>query len=361
VKALLLKGQGGWDRLAFGEVGEPWPEDDECLVNVHAVGLDAIDLKDIAGASDALREPSFPAVPGFAFAGVVVRTGARVTRFRAGDAVVGCLGGERRGALAERCLALECELAHKPRGLSFEEAAGVPLAALGAWQGVHEVLSLTSEDTLLVATGAQGGLSTWVVQIAKEAGANVVVAGPASRRELTESLGAKAFLQEGEAWPSSVPAPTAAFLAASGDVLAALVKGLPAGARVVNCDGPVPPHARLPGSGSKAEPVGMGQRGSAFRRLRLWSAGLGIRKLVRTRGVAYEFLSPRADGGQLEAITRGLDASRYVAKTERVYEFHDAIAALRAFSESPPEGAAVVRMPIAWRSPRESSMKRMFK
>ena len=360
MKALFLKGQGGWDRLAFGDAGEPWPEDDECLVHVHAVVLDALDLKCVAGASDALGEPSFPAILGFALAGVVVRTGARVTRFRAGDAVMGCLGGARMGALAERCLVLECELAPKPRGLPFEEAAGVPLAALGAWQGVHEVLALTSEDTLLVATGARGGLSTWVIQIAKETGANVVVAGPASRRGLSEILGARAFVQEGEAWPTSVPAPTAAFLAASGDVLSALVRGLPAGARIVNCDGPVPPDARLPGSGPQEEPVGMGQRGSAFRRLRMWSAGRGVRKLARARGVAYDFLSPRADGGQLEAIARGLDAGRFVAKTERVYEFHDAIIALRAFSETPPEGAAVVRMPIAWRHRRESSMKRKF-
>lgn len=352
MKALLLNGQGGWDRLVLADVGEPLPADDECLVHVHAVGLDALDLKVVSGAPDALRAPAFPAVPGLALAGIVVRTGARVSRFRPGDAVFGALGGARMGALAERCLALECELAPLPRGLAFEEAAGVPLAALLAWQGVHEHLALTQDDTLLVTTGTRGALSGWIVQFAKETGASVVVAGPPARRAHVDALGGVVFVPEGHAWPQATSGPTAVFAATAGDALHELVAGLPTGARVVNCEGPLPPDARLSGSGSLDESVGRGARASAPGRWRAWWAFRPLRRLARARGVAYDFVNPRADGAQLEAVARGLDAGRYVAQTERVYEFHDAIAALRAFSETPPEGAAVVRMPIGWRHRR---------
>lgn len=352
MKALVLKGQGGWDRLAFAEVAEPWPLEEECVVQVHAVGLSANDVKMVSGAADSLRTPSFPTVPGVSLSGVVVRRGDRVTRFREGDAVVASLGGALPGAFSERCRVLACELAPKPRGLSFEESAGVPAEALLAWQGVHEVLALSAGDTLLVATGVYGALSCWVVQVAKQTGARVVVVGPPARKKGAQELGAHAFFSVEEEETSGLYVenrPTAAFLALPGESAEAVVARLPPGARVVNCEGPVPPGAALPGSGPKESPVGQGARSGVFLRLRRWRASLSLRRLARERGVAYDFVSFRSDGGQLEALCMGLEQGCYVAQTERVYEFHDAVAALKAYSESPAEGAVVVRMPIAWR------------
>lgn len=188
MQAVVQDTYGSADVLHAGTIAVPRIEDDEVLVRVHAAGVDRGTVHMTTGkpyamrAVTGLRRPK-RRIAGFDLAGVVVALGAKVTRFSVGDEVFG-IG---RGSFAEYAAAKEIKLAAKPRRLSFDQAAAVPvsgLTAIGAVTGRIEV----GQKVLII--GASGGVGSYAVQIAKAMGAEVTGVSSASKAELVRSLGA---------------------------------------------------------------------------------------------------------------------------------------------------------------------------
>ena len=120
-------------------------------------------------------------------AGVVEKTGAKVTKFKKGDAVYGyALFG---GGWAEFAVLAENEAAPKPKAMTFTDAAAVPLAALTAWQSLIDVAKLTEGQTVLI-HGGSGGVGSFAVQIAKARGAKVIATASTANQDLLKELGA---------------------------------------------------------------------------------------------------------------------------------------------------------------------------
>lgn len=141
-------------------------------------------------------------VPGFDVAGTVVSSPPG-SKFKAGDEVYALTAFSRQGAAREQQIALEEELALKPRSLSWEEAATVPLSALTAWQAlfVHGGLDAISDSASkynrkkrVLVTAASGGVGVWVVQLAHLAGAFVVATCGPRNVDFVEALGADEVL-----------------------------------------------------------------------------------------------------------------------------------------------------------------------
>jgi len=149
-------------------------------------------------------------VPGYDLAGVVVATpttpppGGGPYRFKPGDEIYAMTSFERQGNARETSVAHEMEMALKPKNMSWEEAATVPLSALSAWQAlfVHGKLSLdidearrygSSKPRVLI-TAASGGVGVWAVQLAHLAGADVVGTCGPSNIDFVKSLGADTVL-----------------------------------------------------------------------------------------------------------------------------------------------------------------------
>jgi NADPH:quinone reductase-like Zn-dependent oxidoreductase len=130
------------------------------------------------------RRPKNP-VPGLDVAGTVVAVGSAVTRFQAGDEVFG-IG---RGSFAEYAAAREDKLAHKPAGLTFEQAAVVPISALTAIQGLRDAGRIQAGQQVLI-VGASGGVGTYAVQLAKAFGAEVTGVCSTAKVDLVRSIGA---------------------------------------------------------------------------------------------------------------------------------------------------------------------------
>jgi NADPH:quinone reductase-like Zn-dependent oxidoreductase len=181
MKGISYSRYGGPEVLEYGEVRDPKVGPDQVLVEVRAAAVNPVDWKCREGLLDSILDAVFPVIPGWDVSGVVVRPGAAVTEFSAGDEVIGYVREDflSRGTFAEYVAAPVRTLARKPRTLSFEEAAGLPLAGLTAYQVLVKALEVKRGETVLVHAAA-GGVGSLAVQIAAHLGARVI--GTASER-----------------------------------------------------------------------------------------------------------------------------------------------------------------------------------
>ncbi len=165
-------------------------DDDGVLLRVHAASVNALDwhlmrgIPSIIRLTTGLRRPKSP-VPGVDAAGTVESVGRNVTRFRPGDEVFGM----RTGAFAEYVAGKERNFVAKPVGLSFEQAAAVPVAGETALQGLRDKGQIRPGQKVLV-NGASGGVGTFAVQVAKSFGANVTGVCSPRNVDLIRSIGA---------------------------------------------------------------------------------------------------------------------------------------------------------------------------
>jgi NADPH:quinone reductase-like Zn-dependent oxidoreductase len=169
----------------------------DVLVKVHAAALNPTDYKQTEGELKAILERPFPILPGMDFSGVVVKKGEAVdSRFNIGDEVFGMVRGLRTGTTAEFVVVNDHILSHKPQGLSHKEAAGVPLAAITAFQCLEKSgFKYPPEDNSgksLFLTGGPGGVGTFLIQLAKKVFkiGTVVTTASGEKGELCKSLGA---------------------------------------------------------------------------------------------------------------------------------------------------------------------------
>ncbi|WP_217130348.1 NADP-dependent oxidoreductase [Streptomyces sp. AC558_RSS880] len=181
MKAISYSRYGGPEVLELGEVDDPRIGPDSVLVKVRAAAVNPVDWKCREGHLDAILQPVFPVIPGWDVSGVVVQPGPAVPEFAVGDEVIGYVREDvlSRGTFAEYVAAPVRALARKPSALSFEEAAGLPLVGLTAYQVLHRVLEVKRGETLLVHAAA-GGVGSVAVQLAAHLGARVI--GTASER-----------------------------------------------------------------------------------------------------------------------------------------------------------------------------------
>jgi NADPH:quinone reductase-like Zn-dependent oxidoreductase len=189
MKAIVVHEYGGPEVLKYEDVPRPEPKEDQVLVRVIAAGVNPVD--------DASRSPKYakffgitlPFIPGYDIAGVVERTGAKITRFKTGDSVYAYLSLKDGGGYAEYAVATEVEAAPKPKSIGFVEAAGVPVVALTAWQALIDTAKLSAGQTVLI-HGGSGGVGSFAIQIAKARGAKVIATASTANQDLLKQLGA---------------------------------------------------------------------------------------------------------------------------------------------------------------------------
>jgi len=191
MKAIVQERYGPPDVLQLRDVDRPTIDDDSILVRVRAASINAYDWHMMRGSPylvrmmAGLRKPKSTAV-GVDVAGEVEAVGKNVTEFRPGDEVF----GSRHGSLAEYVRGTEKSfLVPKPAGLTFEQAAAVPMAASTALQGLRDKGQLKPGQRVLI-NGASGGVGTFAVQIAKALGAHVTAVCSTRNVDQARSLGA---------------------------------------------------------------------------------------------------------------------------------------------------------------------------
>ena len=191
MKGMVQKAYGAPDQVLYLEdVAKPAIKDDEVLLRIGAAGVNWADWSAVRGMPYVMRlmyglRTPRNGVGGLEVAGTVEEVGAKVTTYLPGDEVF----GQCQGAFAEFGRAKAKNLALKPRGLSFEQAAAVPVAGLVALQALRDVGKVQPGHKVLV-NGASGGIGTYTVQIAKSFGAEVTGVCSTGNLELVRSIGA---------------------------------------------------------------------------------------------------------------------------------------------------------------------------
>ncbi len=190
MRAIVQHEYGGPETLHLDEIDRPTPGPGQVLIEVRAAGVERgvehlmtglpLLIRPVYG----MRRPKDP-VRGREGAGIVAAVGEGVSRFGVGDEVFGVA----EGTFAEYAVGEESKLAHKPDGLSFDEAAALPISGITALQGLLEVGRLQAGQDVLV-IGASGGVGTFAVQIARATGATVTGVCSGAKADLVRSLGA---------------------------------------------------------------------------------------------------------------------------------------------------------------------------
>ena len=181
MKAIRVTKTGPSPELGLEDEAKPEIPQTGVLIRIRYAGINPVDWK-------TMESPSFgitaPYIPGWDCAGVVEEAGPSCRIFKPGDRVYGLVGFPKTpGTFAEYCPAEAEDIAPMPKNLGFRKAAGVPLTALTAWQGLFSELPLREGQTILI-HGASGGVGNFALQLAKLRGCRVF--GTASPRHFEE-------------------------------------------------------------------------------------------------------------------------------------------------------------------------------
>lgn len=196
MKAVLLQGYGDVDELVYGDTPQVRPGRGEVLVRMAATSINPIDWKLRRGDMKARMPLQFPAILGRDVAGEVTALGEGTTSLRIGDRVLGLVNH----SYAEYVVCKENDLAIIPAGMSFEQAAALPLVVLTGAQLIEEGVKPKSGETVLV-TGALGNVGRTAVYVARQHGARVIAGVRSAQKKEAEALGAEKVIaldDEGE-------------------------------------------------------------------------------------------------------------------------------------------------------------------
>ena len=189
MKAVRIHAYGSPEVLRVEEVPAPVPGPRDVRVRVCATSVNPVDWKLRGGGQRNVVWYKLPWILGLDVSGVVDAVGAGVTRFKVGDEVWSSPTHSRPGTYAEQVCIDEREVARKPRNLSHDEAASLPLVGLTAYQCVVEKGRLEKGQTILIHAGA-GGVGSFAIQLARHLGARVITTCSAKNADFVKALGA---------------------------------------------------------------------------------------------------------------------------------------------------------------------------
>lgn len=332
MKAFFIQRYGKADLVTAGDVPEPVMGEKDVLVQVHAAGVNPLDNKIRSGEFKLLLPYKMPLILGNDLAGVVVRIGARVHRFKVGDQVYARPDDTRIGTFAEYIAVDERALALKPANLTMEEAASLPLVALTAWQLLVEQGKLQKGQKVLIHAGA-GGVGTIAIQLAKYLGATVATTASAANAAMLKDLGADIVIDYRlEDFSAMLHDYDLVIDTQGGDTLKNSLKVLKAGGKLIGIAGP-------------PDPAFARQRGAnALVSLVMRVLSYGIRKAASRRGASYAFHFMTASGRQLGQIATLVEAGHLRPVLERTFPFAETRQALAYVENGRTKGKVVVNV-----------------
>ena len=330
MKAFIVDRYGSEAGVRVGEMPDPEVREDDVLVQVHAAGVNPVDSKIRNGEFKSFLRYRLPFILGHDVAGVVVRVGSRVRRFKPGDQVYASDG--RAGAFAEFIAINEDEVAMKPAALTMAEAAAIPLVGLTAWQVLIERAKLKPGQKVLIHAGS-GGVGTFAIQLAKHVGATVATTTSTENVDLVRRLGADVVIDYKKGDFADVLRDYDVVLNSLDKVtLEKSLRVLKPGGQLISISGP--PDAAF------ARSIGA----SWVLRMVMSALSRGIRAQAKRRQVQYSFLFMSANGGHLAKITSLIDKGVIRPVVDRVFPFASTEEAMAYVEAGRAKGKVVVSM-----------------
>lgn len=191
MKAIVIEGFGGVEKLQLKEFPTPNPAENEVQIHIRYSGVNPVDWKIREGLLQKRLPHEFPLVLGWEASGIVTAVGQNVKNFKIGDEVFSYCRKPtvKWGTYAEYICVDAQNIALKPKNLNFAQAAAIPLTALTAWQALFDAAKLQKGETILIQAGA-GGVGSMAIQFAKHAGAKTATTCSSKNFDYVKKLGA---------------------------------------------------------------------------------------------------------------------------------------------------------------------------
>ncbi|TCH63582.1 NADP-dependent oxidoreductase [Acinetobacter sp. ANC 4862] len=332
MKAAYIQSYGKIDDVNMGNQAQPTISDYEVLVKVHAASINPLDLRVLKGEFKAILPVQFPLILGNDFAGVVVKVGVKVTRFKVGDEVYAKT--DVHGAFADYTVVHQSSLALKPENLSMDQAASLPLVSLTAWQALVEMAKVKAGDKVLIHAGS-GGVGSIAIQLAKHLGAIVATTTSTQNINWVKALGADIVIDYTTTnFARKLKEYDVVFDTQGGKTLNQSLPVLKRGGRLISISGP-PDHAF-------AEQLEVNPLLKHIVPLISWP----IRHKAKKHGIQYSFLFMQPNGQQLSEITQLFESRAIKPVIDKSYEFSSIKDALKYVNKGRTKGKVIVTMSL---------------
>ena len=332
MKVFVADRYGKQERLRAADVPEPDVGDNDVLIQVHATAVNQLDSKLRNGEFKLILPYRPPFILGHDVAGVVVRVGPRVRQFKVGDEVYARPDDFRIGTFAELIAVKEDSVAIKPKNITMEEAASLPLVGLTAWQALVEKARLKKGQKVFIQAGS-GGVGTFAIQLAKHLGATVATTTSAGNMALVKSLGADVVIDyKQDAFEERLSGYDVVLNSQDGKTLAKSLGVLQAGGHLISISGPPDPQF--------AEDTKAPWLVKQVMRALSW----GARRQAQHLKVSYTFLFMKASGSQLRQITPLIESGAIRPVIDKVFPFESTNEAIAYVESGRAKGKVVIKV-----------------
>jgi alcohol dehydrogenase len=331
MKAIVMK-KYGENEIQLMDIPRPQIQNDEVLVEVYSAAINPIDIKIPKGQMKPLLNYKLPLVLGTDISGKVVEVGANITRFKIGDEVYASFSTSKLGAFAEYSAVKENELSLKPKNLSFDEAASLPLVGLTVYQALHDVAKLTKGQKVFIKAGS-GGIGTFAIQFAKALGAEVATTTSAKNSQFVQQLGADHVIDyHTQKFENILNNYDVVLDSVDGEPVTRGVSILKPGGHLLSVVGP--PDAKF-------------AKAAGLNFIFQWLFGLlswNINRLSRKIGAQYTFVFVKPNGLQLEKIKDLVENNKIKPVVDRVFPMDEVREAFSYVSIGRTRGKVVLKI-----------------
>lgn len=332
MKAYTISRYSKEDKLQLTDVPRPVAKENEVLIEVHSASINQLDLKLKSGEFKMLLPYKFPLILGHDVAGVAVGVGAKVSRFKVGDEVFARPADFRIGTFAEFIAVSENDVAPKPKNISMEQAASIPLVSLTVWQAFVEKAKLKKGQKVFIQAGS-GGVGTIAIQLAKHLGATVATTTSTANFELVKSLGADVVIDyKTQDFETILKDYDLVLNSQDEKTLEKSLRILKSGGKVISISGP--PDVPF------AKEIGL----SWLMRTVISFLSRKVRKQAKQLNVDYSFLFMQANGKQLSEIGKLIETDVIRPVVDKVLPFEQMNEAMSYVSSGRAKGKVIVKV-----------------
>jgi len=332
MKAFIINKYSKKEILQLADVPVPEVRDNDVLVEVYAAGINLLDSKIKTGEFKLILPYKLPLILGHDVAGIITQVGKNVKRFKVGDAIYARAADHRIGTFAEFIAIDERDVALKPKNLSMEEAASIPLVALTAWQVLVENAKVKQGQKVFIQAGS-GGVGTISIQLAKYLGATVATTASDKSFDFLDKLGADLTIDyKNSDFENRLSNYDVVLNSQDKKTLEKSLKILKPGGKLISISGPPTP--------AFAKEI----KAPWLVRIILALLSAGIRKKAKAKNVDYSFLFMKANGEQLSKITKLIESGAIKPVLDKVFSFEKTNEALNYVESGRTKGKVVLKV-----------------
>ncbi|MCX8525550.1 NADP-dependent oxidoreductase [Chryseobacterium formosus] len=320
------------DGLQLADVPAPKVGDNDVLVEVNSASINLLDSKIKKGEFKLFLPYQFPLILGHDVAGIITQVGKNVKKFKIGDEIYSRVSDFHIGTFAEFISINEKDVALKPKNLTMEESASIPLVALTAWQALVEKANLKKGQKVFIQAGS-GGVGTVAIQFAKHLGATVATTASEKSFKLLKNLGADILIDyKTQDFETMLKDYDVVLNSQDNKTLQKSINILKPNGQVISISGPPTPDF--------AKEIGL----PWYLKIVMSLLSFSIRGKAKKRNIDYSFLFMKASGNQLEKITKLIEADIIKPVIDKIFPFEQTNEALEYVESGHAKGKIVIKI-----------------